>query len=50
MSDEQRREDENDEVEGHRYPPQYGSTGEPVEEGESDVEAHIVKYGNVRMD
>ena len=50
MSEEQRK-DEETEVEGHgAFPPKYGANDEPAEEGESEVEAHMHRAGNVRMD
>ena len=50
MSDEQRIDDEI-EVEGHgTLPPKYGVNDEPAEDTETDVEAHVHRVSNVRMD
>ena len=47
MSDEQRRDDEV-EVEGHGLEPSVNE--EPADEGESEVEAHVLRASNVRME
>lgn len=47
MSDEQRRDDEI-EVEGHST--RAGENDEPVEDAETEFEAHVQRTGNVRMD
>ncbi|HKD93862.1 MAG TPA: hypothetical protein VKB43_04040 [Gaiellaceae bacterium] len=45
--DEERR-DEEIEVEGHVTG--HGESDEPAEGGEDDVEAHVQRFSNVRMD
>jgi hypothetical protein len=47
MSDEQRRDDEV-EVEGHSL--ELSVNEEPAEEGESEVEAHVMRTASVRME
>ena len=48
MSDMERRDDEL-EIEGHAYP-KAGLNEEPAEDGEDEVEAHVQRVANVRMD
>ena len=50
MPDEQRKEDEIEEieVEGHRN--RVGANDETAEDDETEVEAHVQRVANVRMD
>jgi hypothetical protein len=47
MSDEQRNDEEID-VEGHSS--RYGVNDEPAEDADDEIEAHMHRAGNVRMD
>jgi hypothetical protein len=48
MSDNERKDET--EVEGHGIPHRFGADDEPAEEGETEVEAHVHRTANVRMD